>query len=293
LLQLGAVGASALVAGGRFAPGADAAPASATEARYADVDGTPLCFWRWSDGTAGQRVEQRSFASTAAFHERLVRWVRDLRDIAWRFGGWGGMQRIVTAGIFVDKPGQHGLGQAIDIDQVAWENGSITPYWLEHASPNRLVVRRYLALDAICRRHFRYVLDGEYNAAHRDHIHMDFEGGALHAHWDSRSDCVFTQQVLNAHMDAGLGITGRWDRPTLAALTESQKRLGVLGDPFNSVGVWRYWLFRSAACGFADTDFVAAPPDVVDPLQGVVEHVGRETWKGLARLSEQLGLIEG
>jgi hypothetical protein len=290
-LQLAAAGAGGMALTGWGAAPAFAAPASATEVQFADLDGTPLHFWRFSERTAGRRVEQRTFASTGAFHDRLVRWVQDLRDVAWRFGGFGEMQRIVTAGIFVEKPGQHGLGQAMDLDQVQWANGSVTPYWREHESADPLVVRRYLALDAICRRHFRYVLDGRYNEAHADHLHMDFGGGAIRCDRASRSDTVFVQQVCNAHMDAGLAISGDWDRATNAAFTEAKRRLGVGGDPHTSASEWRWWLFRSASCGFADVDFTAPPADVVDPLRELVDHVGRETLKGVGELAERLGLL--
>src|SRR5687767_14307124 len=97
----------------------------ATERRFNAVDGRPLYYWRWTDGTAGRRVERRTFASTNAFYDRLVAWVRDLRVTADRHGGIRGMDRIVTAGAYVNKPGQHGLGQAIDIDQVRWKNLAI------------------------------------------------------------------------------------------------------------------------------------------------------------------------
>lgn len=287
-LRAGAVGAG-VVALGLTAPDAWAAPVSATERRFSDIDGTPLHYWRWNDGTVGRRTEHRRFSCSADFHDRLVVWIRDLRELASRFGGFRGMDRIVTAGLFVDKPGQHGLGQAFDLDQVRWANGAITPYAREHSSGDRLVVRRYLALDAVCRRHFRYVLDGRYNAAHADHLHMDFGGGAIRCDRSSRSDTVFVQQVLNAHQGAGLAINGSWDRPTQDAFDESRRRLGVGGDPFTSTADWRYWLLRAASCGFAGTDFVAPPPPIADPLRDFVDEVVRETQNGLAEL---LGLLQ-
>ena len=287
-LRLGTAAAGA-AAFGLAAPHADAAPASATEARFDQIDGVPLHYWRWTDGTAGRRTQQRTFASTNEFHDRLVRWVRDLRDLSWWFGGFQGMHQIVTAGLFVAKPGHHGLGQAFDLDQVVWANGAITPYAREHASTDRRVVRRYLALDAVCRRHFRYVLDGRYNADHADHLHMDFAGGWLRCDRTSRSDTVFVQQVLNAHQGAGLPISGVWDGATQAAFEDSRRRLGVGGDPSADTVEWRHWLLRAAACGFADVDFAAAPPDIVDPLRDVVDHVLTETEKGLTEL---LGLLQ-
>jgi hypothetical protein len=273
VLRLAAVGTGAAALGMRGASAQGATPPSATERRFRDLDGIPLLYWRFTDGTAGRRTEQRTFASTAAFHDRLLAWVRDLRELSFRYGGFTQIQRIVTAGLFVAKPGQHGLGQAMDLDQVVWSNAAITPYHREHASPDLTVARRYLALDAVCRRHFRYVLDGQYNAAHADHLHMDFAGGELICHRDSRSDTVFVQQVLNAFQGAALPIDGVWGPKTEAAFADSRRRLSIGGDPMVDPLEWRQWLLRVASCGFADASFGNPPLVLPDPLGTLLEPV--------------------
>lgn len=289
VLRLAAVGAGAAAIGLRGGPARGATPPSATERRFRDLDGVPLLYWRFTDGTAGRRVEQRTFASTGPFHDRLLAWVRDLRDLAFRYGGLARMERIVTAGLFVAKPGQHGLGQAMDLDQVVWSNGAITPYHREHESADGTVVRRYLALDAVCRRHFRYVLDGRYNAAHADHLHMDFAGGQLRCHRDSRSDTVFVQQVLNAFQGAGLAVDGAWGPQTDRAFAESRRRLGVPGDPTRDPLQWRQWLLAVAACGFADRAFANPPLLFPDPLGQLLQPVIQPIQDVLL---EVLGLLE-
>jgi hypothetical protein len=286
-LRLAIVG-SGIVAFGARAPWARAAPASATEARFDQLDGVPLCFWRFSKATAGRRVEQQVFASTHLFHARLLGWVADLRVLAASYGGFTGMQRIVTAGLFVDKPGQHGLGQAMDLDEVRWTNGAITPFLHEHESPDPTVRRRYLALDAVCRRHFRYVLDGRYNADHADHLHMDFGGGELVCHTDSRSDTVFVQQVLNEFQGSALDVDGVWGERTQRAFLGSKLRLGVVGDPTRSPLDWRQWLYGTAASGFADVPFTR-PPVLPDPLGDVLEPVVGPIQDVLIEVLGQLG----
>jgi hypothetical protein len=276
--------------GGSLLPKAFAAPESATAARFDALDGVPLHYWRWQDGTAGRRTQHRTFAASLLFYERLLRWVVDLKVLAERHAGLQGMDRIVTAGIFVNKPGQHGLGQAFDLDQVRWANGAITPYAREHLSSDRRTLRRYLALDAVCRRHFRWVLDGRYNADHADHLHMDFGGGAIVCGRDSRSDTVFVQQVLNSHQGAGLAVDGRWGRSTELAFIDSCRRLRVEGDPHTFTPAWRYWLLRAASCSFADVDFAAAPPPELDLLQDLVDDVVGPVQD---TLTELLGLLQG
>ncbi len=293
LLRAAVVGAGAVATGVLRAPVAAAALPSATEARFDHLDGTPLLYWRWTNGTAGQGPRRRTFASTGPFHDRLVRWVRDLRGLAALYGGLRHLDAIVTAGVFVDKPGQHGLGQAFDLDEVRWSNGTISPYAREHLSTDRRVLRRYLALDAVCRRHFRYVLDGRYNAAHADHLHMDFGGGVVRCDRTSRSDTVFVQQVLNSHQGARLQLTGRWGSATQAAFDESRRRLGVTGDPTTSTDAWRTWLVRVAACGFADLPFAAPPPEALDPLLDPLADLVDDLLNPQQdRLAERLGLLQ-
>lgn len=252
---------------------ATAAPRSATEARFDQLDGVPLAYWRWTDGTAGQRAERQTFASTKDFHRRLVVWVRDLKDISARYGGLVGMERIVTAGTFVDKPLEHGKGMAFDLDQVLWANGAVTPYAREHRSPHLRTRRRYLAVDAVCRRHFHWVLDGGFNLGHADHLHLDTAGGSLVCDRTARSDTAFVQQVVNAFQGGRLIVDGAWGRSTQRAFDESRRRLGVDGDPHTTPAVWQRYLLRVAACGFGNVAFAQAPAEQPDPIGALIDPI--------------------
>jgi hypothetical protein len=272
-LRLAAVGAGSVALLGTRAGGALAAPASATEARFTHLDGVPLGYWRWKDGTAGRRVELQAFYATHDFHRRLVTWTRDLKDISARYGGLVGMNRMVTAGTYVNKPLEHGKGKAFDLDQVRWANGAVTPYAREHASADLRTRRRYLAVDAVCRRHFHWVLDGGFNAAHADHLHLDTAGGALVCDRTAISDTAFVQQVVNAFQGGRLVVDGVWGTTTQRAFDESRRRLGVDGNPYTTPAVWQRWLLRVAACGFAGVAFAQAPVDQPDPLGDLIDPI--------------------
>ena len=269
-LRLAAVGAGSAAMWGVGAGGAGAAP---TERAFRHLDGVPLGYWRWKDGTAGRRVEQQTFYSTHDFHRRLVVWVRDLKDISSRYGGLVGMDRIVTAGTYVNKPLEHGKGMAFDLDQVRWSNGAVTPYAREHASTNLTTRRRYLAVDAVSRRHFHWVLDGGFNADHADHLHLDTAGGTLVCDRTARSDTAFVQQVVNAFQGGRLAVDGAWGPGTQQAFDESRRRLGVVGDPHATPAVWQHWLLRVASCGFAGVPFSQAPVEQVDPIADLIEPI--------------------
>ena len=62
-----------------------------TDRQFNQLDGVPLHYWRWTDGTAGQRTAHRTFSSSAPFHDRLLGWVRDLKAMAQQHGGLTGM----------------------------------------------------------------------------------------------------------------------------------------------------------------------------------------------------------
>jgi hypothetical protein len=269
-LRLAAVGAGSVALLGPGAGGADAAP---TEAGFDHLDGVPLGYWRWKDGTAGRRVERRTFYATHDFHRRLVVWVRDLKDVSLRYGGLVGMDRLVTAGTYVNKPLEHGKGMAFDLDQVRWSNGVVTPYAREHASANLATRRRYLAVDAVSRRHFHWVLDGGFNADHADHLHLDTAGGTLVCDRTARSDTAFVQQVVNAFQGGRLAVDGAWGPGTQQAFDESRRRLAIVGDPHTTPAVWQHWLLRVASCGFAGVAFSQAPAEQVDPIAALIDPI--------------------
>ncbi|MGH3665314.1 MAG: extensin family protein [Egibacteraceae bacterium] len=226
---------------------------SPTEAHYSTINGVPLYYFRYADGKA-RRV---SIYSTYAFKKRLNQWVAALGKVSRNNGGprYGAIERIVTAGAYVNRSGQHGEGTAFDLDQIRWKGGiKCTPYRHVHAARSRSHRRRYLALDAMTRRHFRYVLDGWYNSAHADHIHLDFGGRPTTCSRGSRSDTVFVQSLCNNLISTGIAgpVDGIWGSQTEAAFQTSLRRVRVGGDPFGNRFVWRRYLWRVAMHGFAD-----------------------------------------
>ncbi|MGH9246460.1 MAG: extensin family protein [Acidimicrobiales bacterium] len=219
------------------------------EKAFDAIDGRPTYYWRYVDGVP----RRATFYSTYGFYDQLVRWINDMQAVAGP--NLGSVLSIVSAGVYVAKPGQHGLGQALDLDRMQFYHGTCTPYARVHASPERWIRRRYLAVDAVTRRWFRYTLDGWYNAAHADHIHMDFGGLPVRCVKSSRSDTVFVQSACNNFEDAGLAVDGIWGPLTQGAFDQSMQLLEVAGDPHSSSSVWQMWLYRAARHGFADRGF--------------------------------------
>ncbi|QFZ19410.1 extensin family protein [Saccharothrix syringae] len=213
------------------------------------IDGTPVYYWRSSRGD----TTLRNWQATQEFYDSLVLWIRDLRSLS---SAYGSITYLVSAGFYVNKPGEHGAGTAMDLDHVRWSGGqTCSPLDREHASGTQATRRRYLAVDAVCRRRFRYVLDGWYNADHADHIHSDFGGLPARCVTGSESDTKFVQSLCNNFMNSGLAVDGIWGPLTTSAFTTAKSRLGVTGDPHTSTSAWQTFLSAAARRGFANQAF--------------------------------------
>lgn len=216
------------------------------------IAGKPLMYWRGPGPTGPGNEYQATFWADIDFHGRIALVAYNLEYYGKTYGGLGDLVHIVTAGVYVNKPGQHGLGQAFDLDRVRWANGTCTPYSGVHASGTRWVRRRYLATDAICRRWARWTLDGWYNSAHSDHIHFDMAALPEHISTGSRSDTVFIQKSCNDFNSAGLSVDGAWGPLTESAYLSLKSKLGTSGNPKTSTTAYRNFLAEIAKKGYAD-----------------------------------------
>jgi hypothetical protein len=219
------------------------------EKAFNNIDGTPTMYIR------GGSRQPATFRCTFAFYDTLVSWVRHLRSVS-AAAGYGALEFITSAGAYVNKSGQHGLGTAFDLDEVQWVGGVMCrPIGRDHSNASAAVRRRYYAVDATTRTRFRWVLDAHYNAAHQDHIHMDF-GGMPPLLGKASSDTFFVQAVCNEFMGAGLAVDGIWGPLTQAAFDESRRRLGTTsGNPHTTPSVYATWLNAVSARGFAGQPF--------------------------------------
>ena len=221
---------------------------SATERAYRTIGGVPLWYLRGGRASRGVTVySQRSF------EQKLDAFSFELQRLTPRV--YGRVLYVATAGAYVNRPGAHGLGRAFDLDVVRWRNRTSAPYWGHHRSPSGADRRRYLAVDALLRRRFKYVLDGWFNAAHTNHIHVDDLGGALVLSKRFRSDTVFVQAVCNNFLGTRLLIDGLWGPATERAFGETRRRLRVAGPMVSSSWRWRAWLYRVAVHGLNNWRF--------------------------------------
>jgi hypothetical protein len=212
---------------------------SATERAYPTIGGVPLRYIRTSPDISNYRAR-----STSAFEDKLDNFSRDVARVAPR--SYGRLRYFGTAGAYVNKPKYHGLGRAFDLDLVRWSRVTCGPILGHHTHRRRAIRRRYIGVDALARRWFKYVLDGWYNTAHRDHMHLDDGGGALVFNHSYRSDTVFIQAAANVMIDAHLVIDGLYGPKTNKAFRVMKNRLDIPHRVSIDAATYRQFLWRLA-----------------------------------------------
>lgn len=241
--------------------------------RFEDIRGVEIRYARAPVSSYGSPGVPRAVRLDREFLETLTRCLDEL----WRVAPGGRAAAVVSAGCYVDKPGAHGTGRAIDIDAIWWnvppkrppidpDVSTETPLAeLEGApgtppdpvlpkGPPPIVTldyprdsRRYLAVEAILRKHFGLVLDFHYNKAHRDHWHIDDSQPV--GFYSSRSRVVFVQAALSTLWGLQVEIDGKWGMITDGAAKKITAQLHSRKD-LTSLEGWFEFLDAVAATGF-------------------------------------------
>ncbi|AOR77273.1 extensin family protein [Novosphingobium resinovorum] len=192
---------------------------------FESLAGKPVLYDRLHDhyGKTGIPYQFHCTAETQATLELLF------QDIFERSTRLGAPLRILSAGAWVSKPGQHGEGRAFDLDAIHWERTALVA--LNQPAQKPL----YLAVQALCLKHCGTVLGYDYNAKHRDHLHVDT--GRPVRFRETQSVTLFVQQALNTFLGHALKIDGEFGEDTATALRDALDRLGI-GDVTASVADW-------------------------------------------------------
>ena len=222
----------------------------------------------------GTRGVPKRFYSDAGFTAVLERCFQEL----WQECSLGRAEVITSAGAYVDKPGQHGVGQAFDLDGLFWSGKSFVTLNDGFNAGDR---KFYYGVECILRRHFGQVLNFDYNADHRDHFHLDM-AQPVGLRKDSAAVTVFVQGVARRVYGLTVDVDGKWGPATADALSRAAAGVGM--NTVSSVGEWQKFLLltarrcfgTAATAGVAASDpaYAGKPPSVL--LQGVYEVIRRE-----------------
>ncbi|MEM7309960.1 MAG: N-acetylmuramoyl-L-alanine amidase [Planctomycetota bacterium] len=135
---------------------------------------------------------------------------------------------ILTGGLYVDKPGEHGRGNAVDVDGFWWSDSDT--FLAIHAPTDWY---RYLTIEATLRKVFGTVLNYDYNAAHHDHWHCDL---GRNTSWRrAESQVKFVQRALREIWGEDIEVDGGWGDLSRGALARA-------GYDFGTGGGWDHFL---------------------------------------------------
>lgn len=174
--------------------------------RYDKIDTTPLYYERLStDDAWGDLVpsEHTGFYMTPAFMGRLIQATLGLPP----------MKGIISAGAYVEKPGAHGTGEAFDLDGIVWKDGSM---WKATEFATVTQQRDYCVIQCHFMQYFGVVLGRHYNAAHKDHLHLDTSRPVAFRH-NSYATVTALQAALHYVYDRPVEIDGVWGPKTAEA----------------------------------------------------------------------------
>ncbi|MEM1059168.1 MAG: hypothetical protein AAGK14_07955 [Verrucomicrobiota bacterium] len=211
---------------------------------FRTLAGVPVHYARPPVAPYGTRGQARRWLSTLSFERRLDAAFGEL----WERCPLGPAAIITSAGAWVDKPGYHGLGRGFDLDALFWPVGTAPrDAFVALHYPKDLAF--YLGVESVLRRHFGTVLQYLYNAAHRDHFHVD-DGTPVAWRSGSRSRVLYLQSALTHLHAAPVAIDGLHGPETAAATRTVLRRLG-LGESLERAATWRDFLAAGAERGFA------------------------------------------
>jgi|GEM_PF-1848233 len=252
--------------------------ANPREATYSSVAGIPLHYSRHLNyGSEGINV---NFSSTNRLKALLEDCFQQLSDES----PFGKPRLIVSAGLYVNKEGQHGKGRAIDVDSIYWPNRTLISYLY----PFDTVL--YLAVESIFRQYFGIVLNYRYNDPHKDHWHMD-DSSPVDFFTHSRSRVLYLQACLTHIYDYPVVVDGIWGPQTGGETARVLGELG-LGADLKNANTWKAFLRKTAQKGFELTEQAPETPSQ-DLVQSALDtlfdkDIRKDAHTGLAATLVQL-----
>jgi len=182
----------------------------------------------------GSQGKSYNFQGKEELRIQLLNWVRMMARYGIK------PKYILSAGTYVNKPGAHGKGIAIDVDGL-WFGGKIHRKAAKGAKlggnlkvsatdrePKANVIgnvitalsapkrwKEYLQIEATLRMYFSVVLNYDYNKAHQDHWHCDLSIARLF--YSGKSQIMFLQRSLNVFGGESLSVDGDFGGKTNSA----------------------------------------------------------------------------
>jgi hypothetical protein len=186
-----------------------------TNTKFNSIAGVPVHYARSPVADYGTKGKQYTFYCNDKFFEKLESFVM---EFSARFGK---PEVITSAGAYVAKSGWHGKGMAFDFDGFFWKDTKFVTLDGYKTDPTF-----YMAVEALLRKHFGMVLGWLYNAAHRDHWHVD-SGTPVSFNEYAKSNVRFIQGVITHIHEKPCVIDGIWGFNTSKLVDEMLEKYGL------------------------------------------------------------------
>ena len=202
--------------------------------RFSEIAGVPVHWQRW-DNIGLRNIDPGFLAELSCALDSL-----------WRVCPWGNAEAILSHGAYVNKPGWHGRGKALDLTGIRWP-GQV-PFVCGHTADNDDWLR-YIGIEATLRRFIPQVLGWhEKSGRHRHHWHLDarpVQGFQVTSH----VDVCFAQDAITKVWGEYLQVDGLWGRKSRSAMARLMRDTGI--EDFSTESGWEDFLQRTAMRSFA------------------------------------------
>ncbi len=237
-----------------------AGPSAAALTKYATIGtGVDQVYTRIRDLSGSQYVHTRNYSFTynPSFHDLCNAWANTYGSVLrWNTAGATEVDWIGCIGVYANKSGSHGTGDAFDLTYVRHTNGVYMDANYSHTSGAGIAHnRRYAGVAWATRKHLAEVGIVKSDPTHGNHIHAGrYKNGSSSlllgkGTWDT----LLVQYACNAFTGAGIAFDGAWGNQTQGAYVEMMRRLGIpatgASSPFSSVTALQNMAHALAARG--------------------------------------------
>lgn len=248
----GGVGRRTLLKGAAVAAAVPAAllatssPSAAALTRYWTIGtGIDAVYTRKREEVNGQyvHVTNHNFEYNPSFHDICNLWANTYGSVLrYMTGGVTEVDWFGCIGVYANKSGSHGTGDAFDLTYVRHTSGTWTDANYSHQAAAGIAHnRRYAGIAWATRKWLAEVGIVKSDPTHTNHIHAGrYKNGSSSLLLDKKQwDTLLVQYACNAFTGAGIAFDGQWGNQTNGAYTELMRRLRLpatgTGSPFSSV----------------------------------------------------------
>lgn len=223
-----------------------------------NINNIPLHYARLTNHPYGTKGEQRNFSIDEGFLTTLKAAFKEIFDHC----PFGQPEVMTCAGIFVNKPGQHGHGKAFDLDAIFWQDETLVTQNFIHQK------ELYIAIESFLRKHFGIVLNYLY-PNHKDHWHID-TSVPVDYNQSSKSETLYVQMALKYIYHEEILVDGLWGRQTSGAINEIFSRLQI-NTPITTKANYLKFLDITGKVAFKLCEKKNSPLNLLDNLNGVID----------------------